>query len=209
MPWVSPQVLEKIEGRGLQMVDTTCPFVRRAQITARRLANSGFSVVIFGEQSHPEVQGVLGWAGGKGLATLDVPTFDRTPQRIGILSQTTQSYSAFADFIAELAKSSLSHLSELRIVNTICDATRKRQQAALELAKRVDLMLVVGGRNSANTHRLAEICSSAGVETYQIETAAEIEPAWIQNRSRLGITAGASTPDQSIEEVVARLKQLD
>jgi 4-hydroxy-3-methylbut-2-enyl diphosphate reductase len=206
---VSPQVLEKIEGRGLQMVDTTCPFVRRAQITARRLANSGFSVVIFGEQSHPEVQGVLGWAGGKGLATLDVPTFDRTPQRIGILSQTTQSYSAFANFIAELAKSSLSHLSELRIINTICDATRKRQQAALELAKRVDLMLVVGGRNSANTHRLAEICSSAGVETYQIETAAEIEPAWIQNRSRLGITAGASTPDQSIEEVVARLKQLD
>ena len=206
---VSPQVLEEIEGRGLQMVDTTCPFVRRAQITARRLANSGFSVVIFGEQNHPEVQGVLGWAGGKGLATLDVPTFDRTPQRIGILSQTTQSYSAFADFIAELAKSSLSHLSELRIVNTICDATRKRQQAALELAKRVDLMLVVGGRNSANTHRLAEICSSAGVETYQIETAAEIEPAWIQNRNRIGITAGASTPDQSIEEVVARLKQLD
>jgi 4-hydroxy-3-methylbut-2-enyl diphosphate reductase len=206
---VSPQVLEKIEGRGLQMVDTTCPFVRRAQIAARRLANSGFSVVIFGERSHPEVQGVLGWAGGKGLATLDVPTFDRTPKRIGILSQTTQSYSAFASFIAELAKSSLSRLSELRIINTICDATRKRQQAALELAKRVDLMLVVGGRNSANTHRLAEICSSAGVETYQIETAAEIEPAWIQNRSRLGITAGASTPDQSIEEVVARLKQLD
>lgn len=205
---VSPQVLEKIESRGLQMVDTTCPFVRRAQLTARRLADAGFSVVIFGDQSHPEVQGVLGWAGGKGLATLSVPRFDWAPQRIGILSQTTQSFSAFANFIAELIKSSLSHLSELCIVNTICDATRKRQQAALELAKRVDLMLVVGGRNSANTHRLAEICSAAGVETYQIETAAEIKPGWLRNRNRLGVTAGTSTPDQSIAEVAAKLKQL-
>ena len=205
---VSPQVLEKIESRGLQMVDTTCPFVRRAQLTARRLADAGFSVVIFGEESHPEVQGVLGWAGGKGLATLSVPRFDRAPQRIGILSQTTQSFSAFANFIAELIKSSLSHLSELCIVNTICDATRKRQQAALELAKRVDLMLVVGGRNSANTHRLAEICSAAGVETYQIETAAEIKPGWLRNCNRLGVTAGTSTPDQSIAEVAAKLKQL-
>jgi len=205
---VSPQVLKKIESRGLKMVDTTCPFVRRAQLTARRLAAAGFSVVIFGEQNHPEVQGVLGWAGGKGLATLSVPRFDRAPRRIGILSQTTQSFSAFANFIAELAKSSLSHLSELRIVNTICDATMKRQQAALELAKRVDLMLVVGGRNSANTQRLSEICSAAGVKTYQIETAAEIKPGWLRNRNRIGVTAGTSTPDHSIAEVIAKLEQL-
>lgn len=205
---VSPEVLEKVRHRGLQMVDTTCPFVRKAQMAARRLANAGFSVIIFGEESHPEVQGVLGWAGGKGFATLDVPRFDRLPPRIGILSQTTQSFSGFARFVAALIQSELTPFSELRVINTVCDATRKRQQAALELAKRVDLMLVVGGRNSANTRRLAEICSAAGVESYQIETAAEIDPAWLRDHSRLGVTAGASTPDQSIEEVVAKLKHL-
>lgn len=206
---VSPQVLEQIRDRGLQIVDTTCPFVRRAQVAARRLAQAGFFVIIFGEEGHPEVQGVLGWAGGKGFATLEPPKFDKIPRRIGILSQTTQSYSGFARFVASFIGTSLATLSELRVVNTICDATRKRQQAALELASRVDLMVVVGGRKSANSRRLAEICTAAGVETYLIERAAEIDPAWLRNHRRVGVTAGASTPDRAIEEVIAKLKHLD
>lgn len=206
---VSPQVLEQIRDRGLQIVDTTCPFVRRAQVAARRLAQAGFLVIVFGEESHPEVQGVLGWAEGKGLATLEPPRFDKMPRRIGIISQTTQSYAGFARFVASFIDISLATLSELRVVNTICDATRKRQQAALELASRVDLMVVVGGRNSANSRRLAEICAAAGVETYHIERAAEIDPAWLRNHRRVGVTAGASTPDQAIEEVIAKLKHLD
>lgn len=205
---VSPEVLEKLRDGGFQTIDTTCPFVRRAQMAAKRLADAGFLVIIFGEESHLEVQGVLGWAGGEGFATMEVPRFDPGQRRIGILSQTTQSISAFSHFIAEVAQSGLGHLSELRIVNTICDATRKRQQAALEVAKRADLMLVVGGRNSANSHRLAEICSEAGVETYLIETAADIEPAWLRDRTRVGITAGASTPEEVVEEVITMLKQL-
>ncbi len=205
---VSPQVLEQIRDRGLKMVDTTCPFVRRAQMVAKRLADQGFWVIIFGEEGHPEVQGVLGWAGGKGVATLDVPWFDRLPRRIGILSQTTQSFSGLGHFIAEFTLSHLTHLSELRIINTICDATKKRQQATMELASRVDLMVVVGGHDSANTHRLAEICTAAGVETYHIERSGEVDPLWLRGRRRVGVTAGASTPDEVVEEVIARLRQL-
>jgi len=205
---VSPQVLEEMRNRGLKVIDTTCPIVRRAQIAARRLADAGFWVIIFGDENHPEVQGVLGWAGGKGFATMEVSALGRTSRRIGILSQTTQSFSAFAYFIAQFAQSRLNRLSELRIVNTICDATRRRQQSALELSKRVDLMLVIGGRSSANTRRLAEICSTAGVETYHIEGAVEIDPLWLQDRRRIGVTAGASTPEEAVEAVIARLEQL-
>lgn len=205
---VSPQVLGEMRKRGLKVIDTTCPIVRRAQIAARRLADAGFWVIIFGEENHPEVQGVLGWAGGKGFATMEVPALGRAPRRVGILSQTTQSFSAFAHFIAQFAQSRLNRLSELRIVNTICDATRRRQQSALELSKRVDLMLVIGGRSSANTRRLAEICSTAGVETYLVEGAEEIDPLWLQDRSRIGVTAGASTPEEAVEAVIARLEQL-
>jgi 4-hydroxy-3-methylbut-2-enyl diphosphate reductase len=205
---VSLEVQEEIERRRLQMIDTTCPFVRRAQIAARRLADAGFFVIIFGEARHPEVQGVLGWTKGKGVATIDPPKFDRLPRRIGILSQTTQSFAGFARFVAEFVQSDFALFSELRVVNTVCDATRKRQQAALELAKQVDMVVVVGGRSSANTQRLAEICSSVGVETHQIETAGEIDPAWLIDHYRVGVTAGASTPDYAIDEVMARLKYL-
>lgn len=203
---VSPKVLEQIKARGLQIVDTTCPFVRRAQVAAGKLASAGFFLIIFGEESHPEVQGVLGFAKGKGLATLELPKFDKLPRQIGILSQTTQSFSGFAHFVSSFVDSHLGLVSELRIVNTICDATRKRQQAALEVAKRVDLMLVVGSRHSANTQRLAELCSAI-VETYHIERAWEIDPSWFRNRRRLGVTAGASTPDEVIDEVMAKLKE--
>lgn len=206
---VSPELLEEMERRGLKAIDTTCPFVRRAQVAARRLAEAGFFVIVFGEGSHPEVQGVLGWTRGKGVATLDLPRFDTLPRRIGILSQTTQSFAGFARFVAEFVESGLAPLSELRVLNTVCDATRKRQQAALELASRADVMFVVGGRSSANTRRLAEICASTGVDTHQIETSAEIDPSWLRNRCRVGVTAGASTPDYAIDEVVTKLKHLD
>ncbi len=165
-------------------------------------------MIVFGDDNHPEVQGVLGWAKGKGLAAIELPSFDNLPQRIGILSQTTQSFSSFTQFISAFADSYLALISELRIFNTICDATRKRQEAALELAKRVDMVLVVGSRWSANTRRLTEICSAV-VETHLIDGAEEIDPVWLRNDKRIGVTAGASTPDETIEEVVARLKDAE
>ncbi len=209
---VGEQVLEEIKSRGLQVVDATCPFVRKAQRTAKELAKAGFLVVVFGDASHPEVRGVLGWMKGMGIAALgepDVLNLNPRPARLGILSQTTQSPSQFARFVSRVADSLTPELKELRVVNTICDATKKRQEAALELARRVAMMIVVGGKNSANSRRLAEICTAAGVETHHIETAEELQESWLKGQHHIGITAGASTPDEAIEEVIQKLKRLE
>ncbi len=205
---VGPQIIKEAEARGIRIIDTTCPFVRRSQVAAKRLANSGFSVIVFGDENHREVQGVLGYAGEKGLATVKVPSFKKLSPRVGILSQTTQSFTAFHSFVSSFIQTHLESISELRVVNTICDATRKHQEAALELARRSDLMLVVGSRGSANTKKLAELCSAL-VETHHIETAQEIDPKWLSGKvERIGITAGASTPDEVIDEVVSRLGRM-
>jgi len=137
-----------------------------------------------------------------------VSKLDELPHRLGFLSQTTQNPAHFAHFVNNFIALSLPQIRELRIINTICDVTKQRQTAAFELAKRVNLMIIVGGQSSANTRRLTEICSSTGVETHQIETVAEIQPSWLREKSRVGVTSGTSTPDQIIEEVILRLKEL-
>jgi 4-hydroxy-3-methylbut-2-enyl diphosphate reductase len=205
----SPQVLEEAKARGLNIVDTTCPFVRRAQNAVKKLYREGLFVIVFGDETHPEVQGVLGYAKGNGLATIAIPEFDNLPQRIGLLSQTTQSFPGFSKFVSSFIDHYLANTTEIRVINTICNATRRHQQAALELANHVDLMLVVGSMRSANTRRLAEICSPI-VPTHHIETARDIDPAWWneQQAQRVGVTAGASTPDDTIEEVIESLENI-
>lgn len=202
---VGPEVMAEVRARGLEVVDATCPFVRKAQVAARKLAKEGFWVLVFGDATHPEVRGVLGWAGEKAGASLSPLQFNSLPRRLGILCQTTQNQQRFAEFVAGVVCQRLGTLSELRVVNTICDATSKHQAAALELAERVDLMLVVGGQDSANTKRLARICADTGITTYHIETAAEIDRSWLRGHRRVGITAGASTPDEVIDEVMQAL----
>ncbi len=202
---VAPEVVEQAKALGLEVVDATCPFVRKAQIMARRLGKAGFWVLVYGDGAHPEVRGVLGWAGDRASASLEVPHLDGVPRRVGIVCQTTQSPAHFAEFASGVISQNLGKLSEVRVFNTICDATRKHQAAALDLAGRVDLMFVVGGRDSANTRRLAGICADTGVPTYHIETAVEIDPAWLRGHRRVGVSAGASTPDEVIREVVLAL----
>jgi len=204
---VRPEVIEQAKSRGLQVVDATCPFVRKAQVAAQRLGKAGFWVLVFGDAAHPEVESVLGWAGEKSSASLYIPSSDTLPRRLGILCQTTQVSRRFAEFVAGIISDASGKTLELRIFNTICDATRKHQVAALRLAARVDLMVVVGGRNSANTNRLAKICSEVGVATYHIETAGEILPSWLKGCNRVGVTAGASTPDEVITEVIRTLEK--
>lgn len=206
---VSPEVMKQIKARGFEVVDATCPYVRKVQIAAQKLGRDDFYVLVFGDASHPEVKAVLGWAGQEASAVLEVPDSANLPKRIGIVCQTTQNQSRFADFVAGIISSENSKCSELRIINTICDATRKRQSAALELVKNTDLIIVVGGRDSSNTRRLAEICEAAGAVTYHIENAGEIKLAWLRGKRRVGVTAGASTPDEIIEQVIARLKEYD
>lgn len=208
---VSPQSEAEIRAQHIDIIDTTCPFVRRAQIAARRLAESGFFVVVYGDAEHPEVRSVLGWADNKGIATLDerfVATSDHLSRRLGILSQTTQIPARYTDFVKKLIDSALTKDSELRVIDTICHDIRKRQTAALELANRVDLMLVIGGRSSANTQRLAELCSTA-TKTYLVETAEEIQTSWLQGQRHIGVTSGASTAEQTINEVLAKLEAMN
>jgi len=207
---IAPQVEEQIRARHIEIVDTTCPFVHRLQTAARRLAKSGFFVIIYGDADHTEVKGVLGWADDKGLATLDekvVAKLDPLPRRLGILSQTTQIPVHFTQFVKRFIDGAFSKDSELRIIDTICHDIRKRQAQALELANRVDLMLVIGGHSSANTNRLAELCSTA-TETHLIETAKEVKPSWFQDKKHIGITSGASTSEPTINEVLAQLESL-
>jgi len=205
---ISPQVEQAIKARGIEIISTTCPFVNRAQVAARRLAEADFFVVIYGEADHPEVKGIMGWTKGNGIATLDetfIRKLEQIPRRIGILSQTTQIPAKFMEFVRDVMDVSFARDSEMRVIDTICHDIRERQAAAIKLANKVDLMLVVGGHSSANTNRLAELCSKV-VETHPVETAKEIEASWLRGKKHVGITAGASTAEQDVDEVFARLK---
>ena len=205
---VSPKIEEELRARYSDIINTTCPFVHRAQVAARRLARAGFFIIIYGDVDHPEVKGILGWASGKGVATLDknsISALGPLPRRLGILSQTTQIPARFTEFAKKLIDSALTKDAELRIIDTICHDIRERQQAAINLANRVDLMLVIGSHTSANTNHLAELCAMA-TDTHLVETAQEIQPSWLQGHHHVGITGGASTAEQTINEVLARLE---
>jgi len=207
---VDPRLEDEIRARYTDIVNTTCPFVHRAQAAARRLARSGFLVIIYGDATHPEVRGILGWANGKGVATLDenfIATLEHLPRRLGILSQTTQIPAHFTQFVKKIIDSTLAKDAELRIIDTICHDIRERQQAALELANRVDLMLVIGSHTSANTNHLAELCATT-TKTRLVETAEEIQPSWLQGHHHVGVTGGASTAEETINEVLAKLEAL-
>ena len=199
-----------LRSKPVTVIDTTCPFVSRAQIAARRLVEAGFFVIIYGEAGHPEVQGILGYAHNKGLATLkgaDVAKLNPLPRRLGILSQTTQIPEHFNSFVKNVIDLALQKDAEIRILDTICHDIRKRQSLSLELASEVDLMLVVGGKSSANTRRLLELCSSK-IETYMIDNAEDIDPIWLKGKNSIGITSGTSTAGFSIKEVIKRLESL-
>ncbi len=207
---VSPDLEDKIRAHHNEVISTTCPNVHRAQSAAAKLVKSDFFVIVFGDVDHPEVKGILGWAKGKGLATTDekvIAALDPLPRRLGILSQTTQVPARFAEFVKKIQSLASKKKSEIQIIDTICNDLQERQAAALELAHRVDLMLVVGGRSSANTNRLAELCAQV-TETHLIETAAEIKPAWLKGKKHIGVTSGASTAEETVDEVMKRLQAM-
>jgi len=204
---VPPEVIEGARARHLNLVDATCPFVAVAQRKAASLREAGYAVVILGERDHPEVAGLEGFAGEGAVVVEDaagLPLAQLRGKRVGIVVQTTQTRANLASVAAALAPVA----RELLVFNTICDATEKRQSAACELAAEVDVVVVVGGRNSANTARLAQLCRAMESRTHHIESAAELEPAWFAGARRIGVTAGASTPDEEIEATVAALQAL-
>ena len=195
---VGPKVYEEAESRGLELVDATCPHVKKAQLSAKLLSEEGYTVVIVGEKNHPEVKSIFEWtAHGAHIIETEAEA-EALPRigKLGIVSQTTFSGEKFRSIVSCLLEKS----REIKILRTICTATDLRQEAALELAENVDIMIVVGGKNSANTSRLAQLCAIK-CKTYHIETAAELQEDWMKNVNKIGITAGASTPDWIIKEV--------
>jgi 4-hydroxy-3-methylbut-2-enyl diphosphate reductase len=207
---VGPNVWDELAKRGYNVVDTTCPIVTRAQKAARQLSEAGFTVVVFGKADHPEVRGVLGYVGERGIATTDwrdVVDAGPFPRRLGVIAQTTQNLTHFQEFVKQLIEAAAENLWELRVVNTLCDATSSQQAAARLLAQEVDTAIVVGGKQSANTRHLAEVCEEEGIPTHHIESAAELDGSWFRRGLKVGVTAGASTPDASIYEVIAWLEQ--
>jgi len=203
---VPPRVLAEARDRGLVIIDLTCPFVGKAQRDAEALSKEGYQVIVVGEKKHPEVQSILGHAGEDAVVVETVDDVDgiNLRSRLGIVAQTTQSYSNFSEIVLKLLRLS----KELKVFNTICSSTKERQEAARVLARQADVMLVVGGRNSANTTRLASLCRQEGKPTYHIEVADEIRPEWLEGITSIGVTAGASTPDWVVDGVLERLKAI-
>lgn len=201
----SPQVIEEALARGFNVVDATCPFVAKVQQHAVRLGQEGYAVVIVGEEGHAEVEGIRAWGGKAVLAVVEEPGQlpAELPPKVGVVVQTTQSEERYNRVLAALEE----RCQEVRAFKTICSATQKRQEAASRLAARSDVMLVIGGRNSGNTRRLVEVCS-AHCPTHHIESAAELQREWFTPDARVGVTAGASTPQPHVDAVLAALGEL-
>jgi 4-hydroxy-3-methylbut-2-enyl diphosphate reductase len=197
--------LEVAERRDLEVVDGTCPYVKYPQAMAQRLSRDGYHVVIVGDADHAEVRGVVSYAEGPctvvkpGAAVPEIPD-----KKVAVIAQTTCIGADFERIVGALA---LRH-KEVRAVNTICSDTEERQDDARQLAQEVDAVVVVGGKNSANTRHLAEICRSIQPRTWHVETEEELEPEWFRGCAVVGISAGASTPDWVVEGVARRLRSL-
>ncbi|MBM3473707.1 MAG: 4-hydroxy-3-methylbut-2-enyl diphosphate reductase [Armatimonadetes bacterium] len=198
-----PAAYEVAQARNITLLDATCPFVRRAQKAAADLAEEGYQVLVVGERDHPEARGIVEHTGGRATVVENPAETDgmELTKRIGIVAQTTQSAKKLGQVVARV----IPRARDVKIANTICDATSHRQGAALEIARGVDVMLVIGGRHSANTTRLADLCADICPRTHHIESADEIEADWLTDASRVGITGGASTPVAAIEAVVRRV----
>lgn len=203
---VAPETKVRAAEQGLVVIDVTCPFVTRVHKSAVMLIEHGYQLLVLGDKRHTEVRGIVGAVRAAGGACTVVSNADelndiKLGRRVGIVTQTTERAEDFGRLVAEVSKRAF----DVRAFNTICNATDELQEAAAELARRVDVVFVVGGRNSANTARLRVICEAEGVPAYHIETAEEIEESWLDGRQIVGITGGASTPDWLIEAAARRV----
>ncbi len=205
---VSPEVLEQLRSAGNEVMDLTCPFVDKLHRIVEESSRDGTPVILVGEENHPEVRGTAGWAHGEVRIIANAAEAEKLPEteRAVIVCQTTFPHSRWEEILGVLKRKVRNPDSHC----TICSATETRQREAAELASRVDAMIVVGGRNSANTQKLYDICRERCPQTILAESAAEIPPAFANNDSaKIGITAGASTPTDSLKEVVTRMSELE
>jgi len=207
---LSPKIRASIVKRGIDIIDTTCPFVLNAQETAGRLAGEGYKVVIVGESAHPEVRALVDFAGGRAFVVKDrreagALSLSKS-DRVSVISQTTQSKENFISVVKAIAAK---NPKALKVFNTICADAGSRQAQAKRLSKDVDLMLVAGGRRSANTNRLLDACRKYCALAYLVETEDELDAGWFKGVRSIGITSGASTPDWIVEKVAKKAKLIN
>ncbi len=203
---VTPLTLTQAKAQGLDVLDATCPFVTKVHRMAKLLHTQGYQILLVGDHGHTEVRGIVGAVEAAGGTVTIVATPEAAREltlgkKVGLVSQTTQRADNFAAIVAEISR----RCADVRALNTICGATDELQDAAVQLAREADVVLVVGGRKSANTRRLRDRCEELGVPAYHIETCDEIDAGWLDGKTVVGLTAGASTPDWIIEEVARAL----
>jgi len=203
---VPPAVRASIEEHGLECIDATCSLVLRAQRFTKQLADEGYRVIILGTPAHPEVVGLVGFAGSDHVIVETKDEWDKLPKmkKAGVVSQSTQPPWAFKELVAHVAEIS----QEVKVFNTVCPVTIKRQNAATELAGETDVIVVVGGKNSANTRELVNLARMQGKTAYHVEGAEELEPAWLAGKDRVGLIGGCSTPMETLLEVKERAEAL-
>ena len=203
---MNPEIIDKLKQKKVKIIDATCPFVKKAQLTAEKFFKEGRQVIIFGNPDHAEVRGISGHAGNSAVVVKNLTEARRLKKmkKVGILSQTTLQAEMFNKVALAVAAQSRDAL----IVNTICHDSSTKKTEVKELARKIDAMVIVGGKESNNTRKLAQVSRSAKAKTYHIETARELKPAWFRNAKKIGIAAGASTPDWIIKGVAERIENI-
>ncbi len=203
----APSEIRKLHERGLEIVDATCVLVKRLQKIAESLESEGYKVIVIGDANHPEVRAVVGCVSDV-LVVEDKSDLDELPRqgKLGIVCQTTKGPEHFGQMVGEIAKLGF---GEIKVANTLCKETIKRQQSAVELCKKVDIMFVLGGLDSANTRRLVELCKKYNAETFHLQNWGECDTNILFGKKTAGVTAGASTPEWIIEDFVNNLKSFD
>ena len=203
---VGKWIYDKLEARNIRIVDATCPFVKKIHNIVRKASAEGAHIVIIGNPDHPEVQGIRGWAGEKVTVVQDKESAEGVDfgkkEKICVVSQTTFNYNKFKDLVEIIRKKGY----DIIVLNTICNATKERQEEAARIAERVDAMIVIGDRRSSNTQKLFEICRNACMNTYYIQTLDDLDMNQLRSVETVGITAGASTPNKIIEEVQSHVR---
>lgn len=199
-------VMKQLRDRGVQVTDMTCPFVRRAQTRVEELSSEGYRIVLLGDAHHPEIRSIMGHVDADIDVVSGVSDAEKLPNRscMALISQTTQQ----EERLAEVAAVLLGKARELHVCNTICRATVERQDAVRRMTGRVDGLIIVGGRNSANTEKLREIAEANGMDVVRIENIDEIDRGWPNGKKRIGIAAGASTPQWLIIEVCNKIGRM-
>lgn len=197
--------LKELKKKTANIIDATCPYVTKPQQIVEEMSNKGYSIVIFGDKNHPEIKGVMSYAKDP-IVVLDVKELEskKLKEKVATVAQTTRKFEEYQKIVNYL----MQKCKEVRVFNTICNATFENQDAARELSKDADVMIVIGGKNSSNTKQLHKICKENCKDSYLVEDENELKKEWFRDKKICGITAGASTPDWIIQKVIDKIRQV-